>query len=50
MRREALARTYRALTESNWAGHNLTDIVRSELEPFSSRAKIEGSGIFLNAR
>jgi PAS domain S-box-containing protein len=49
-RLQALSRANRQLTNSSWTGLDLSDIVRSELEAFSSRAFIKGPKIFLNPR
>jgi PAS domain S-box-containing protein len=49
-RLQALARTTRQVTKSNWLGVNLKDIVVSELEPFSERALIEGDDVSLEPK
>lgn len=41
-RLHALARANRQLTETNWSGVSLTEIVRSELRPFAGRIFVEG--------
>lgn len=46
-RLSAMARTYDWLTNTAWKGISLSDLVRSELEPFTARTKIEGSEIIL---
>lgn len=46
-RLQALARINRRLTNSDWAGLSLENVIRSELEPFSERAQIEGPDIVL---
>ena len=47
-RLQALARTHQQLTSSKIDVVSLDEIVRSELEAFSSRTKIEGDEIFLD--
>ena len=47
-RLHALARTHRQLTNSKRDAVSLEEIIRSELEPFSSRTEIEGTEIFLD--
>src|SRR5262249_41935351 len=47
-RLQALARTHHRLTKSNGSWLSLEDIVKSELEAFSNRAKIEGTDILLD--
>jgi two-component sensor histidine kinase len=42
-RLNALARSNRQLTQSNWTGMYLKEIVLSELQPFSQRASVEGA-------
>ena len=49
-RLQALARTTRHVTRSNWIGVNLKEIVVSELEPFSERAIIEGNDVSLDPK
>jgi PAS domain S-box-containing protein len=46
-RLHALARAHHNLMKSNWSRINLGDLVRSELEPFSARADIQGPEILL---
>jgi two-component sensor histidine kinase len=47
VRLNALARTNKQLTNVNWTGLELADIVRTELEPFSDRSKITGPIVIL---
>ena len=47
-RLQALARTNRRLTESNWGRLSLKDVVCQELEPFTARVVIEGADVMLN--
>jgi two-component sensor histidine kinase len=47
-RLQALARTHQRLTSSKMDMVSLEEIIRSELEAFSSRTKIEGDEIFLD--
>ena len=44
-RLQALARANQELIKSNWAGVNLKEIVRLELEPFAERTLVEGPDI-----
>jgi two-component sensor histidine kinase len=44
-RLQALARANQELIKSNWAGVNLKEIVRLELEAFGGRALVEGTDI-----
>jgi two-component sensor histidine kinase/integral membrane sensor domain MASE1 len=44
-RLRALARANQELINSNWAGVNLKEIVRQELEPFAGRTLVEGTDI-----
>ena len=44
-RLQALARANRELIKSNWAGVNLKEIVRLELEPFAERTLVEGPDV-----
>jgi two-component sensor histidine kinase len=44
----ALARANQRLANSNWSGLGLTEIVLTELNPFSNRVQIEGPHIGLN--
>jgi two-component sensor histidine kinase len=46
-RLQALARANRQLTQSNWCGVNLNEIVRLELEPFADRTIVEGVNVTL---
>jgi PAS domain S-box-containing protein len=46
----ALAGTYRQLTQSNWSGVSLSEIVRLTLEPFASRHEIHGPKVMLSAK
>jgi PAS domain S-box-containing protein len=46
----ALAGTYRRLTESNWSGVSLSEIVRLTLEPFAARTEIDGPNVMLSAK
>jgi PAS domain S-box-containing protein len=47
-RLQALARANKQLTESDWSGLTLGEIIRSELEPYLERCKIEGAEIVLD--
>jgi len=47
-RLQALARTNRQLSESNWGGLSLKEVVRQELEPFTARIAVEGIDVMLN--
>jgi len=49
-RLQALARTHSQLTSSKMDAVSLDEIVRSELEAFSSRTKIKGDEIFLDCQ
>jgi PAS domain S-box-containing protein len=49
-RLDALARTNKQLTNVNWTGLDLANIVRAELEPFSDRSKIIGPSVTLAAQ
>jgi len=49
-RLQALARTFRQLTESNWGGASLHEIVREALEPFAARVTIAGASVMLGAK
>jgi two-component sensor histidine kinase/integral membrane sensor domain MASE1 len=44
-RLRALARANQELIKSNWAGVNLKEILRLELEPFAERTLVEGTDI-----
>src|SRR5437667_247649 len=46
-RLHTLARMHHRLTKSNWTGLRLTDVMRSELEPFAARTKIDGANVVL---
>jgi two-component sensor histidine kinase len=46
-RLQALARTHRELTRSNFAGLDVGEIVRAELEPFAARTRIDGQHVML---
>jgi two-component sensor histidine kinase len=47
-RLQALARTNRQLTKSNWSGVNLREIVRFELQPYAERTEVDGIDIVLS--
>jgi two-component sensor histidine kinase len=47
-RLQALARANKQLTESDWSGLTLKEIIRSELEPYLARCEIEGTDIALD--
>jgi two-component sensor histidine kinase len=47
-RLQALARANRALVRSNWGGVDLNQLVRTELEAFSTRASISGASVLLS--
>jgi PAS domain S-box-containing protein len=47
-RLQALARSNRELTKSNWSGVNLSEIVRLELQPYAGRTVIDGIDVILN--
>jgi two-component sensor histidine kinase len=49
-RLRALARINRELTQSNFVGMNLHEIVRQELEPYAARTMIEGPKLTLDAQ
>jgi PAS domain S-box-containing protein len=49
-RLQALARACRQLTESNWSGASLHEIVRQALEPFAARVAIDGPSVMLTAK
>jgi two-component sensor histidine kinase len=49
-RLQALARTNRQLTESNWSGVNLSEIVLLELQPYAERTKVDGIDVKLSAQ
>ena len=46
-RLRALARANRQLTQSNWNGVNLSELVRQELEPFADRMTVDGVNVRL---
>jgi PAS domain S-box-containing protein len=46
-RLRALARANKQLTESDWSGLTLGEIIKSELEPYLERCEIEGTDIVL---
>jgi two-component sensor histidine kinase len=46
-RLQALARANRQLTNSNWGGIRLDEIVRLELEPYAGRTTIDGVDVTL---
>jgi two-component sensor histidine kinase len=45
-----LARANRQLTQSNWRGVALREIVRLEMEPFGGRATTEGDDVMLGPK
>jgi two-component sensor histidine kinase len=47
-RLHALARTNQQLTKSNWSGVNLSEIVRSELQPYAERTIVDGIDVILS--
>ena len=47
-RLQALARTNRQLTKSNWTGANLDELVRLELQPFAERITVEGINVMID--
>jgi PAS domain S-box-containing protein len=47
-RLQALARANRRLTESNWSGVNLSEIVRLELQPYAERTIVDGIDVMLS--
>jgi two-component sensor histidine kinase len=47
-RLQALARANRELTKSNWSGVNLSEIVRSELQPYAERTVVDGIDVILS--
>jgi two-component sensor histidine kinase len=49
-RLQALARANRQLTRSNWSGVSLTEIVRSELQPFTDRTFVKGVDVLLSPK
>jgi PAS domain S-box-containing protein len=46
-RLRALARANKQLTESDWSGLTLIEIIKSELEPYLARCEIKGTDIVL---
>jgi PAS domain S-box-containing protein len=46
-RLHALAWAHKQLTNSNWTGLNLSELVQAELKPFAGRTKIDGLSITL---
>jgi two-component sensor histidine kinase len=46
-RLQALGRTNRQLTNSNWNGIALRELLRLELEPYGNRATIEGADVMI---
>jgi PAS domain S-box-containing protein len=49
-RLQALARTSRQLTKSNWTSASLNEIIRSELKPFAERVIVEGNDASLDPK
>jgi PAS domain S-box-containing protein len=49
-RLQALAKTNRQLTKSNWRGLGLRDIVRLEMEPFGGRTRVSGAEVVLTPK
>jgi PAS domain S-box-containing protein len=49
-RLQALARANRQLTQSNWQGVALREIVRLEMEPFGGRATTDGDDVMLDPK
>jgi two-component sensor histidine kinase len=49
-RLQALARANRQLTQSNWRGVALREIVRLEMEPFGGRTTMDGVDVILDPR
>ncbi len=49
-RLQALARTNRQLTQANFVGTSLDEIVRQELEPYAARMRMEGPKVILDAQ
>ena len=49
-RLQALARANRQLIESNWTPISLAEIVRSELEPYGGRTRVEGTYVSLSPK
>src|SRR5262249_43518644 len=46
----ALAGSYRQLTNTNWSGVSLSEIVRLTLEPFAARTDVDGPDLLLSAK
>jgi len=49
-RLQALARANRQITQSNWRGVGLREIVRLELEPFGGRTTTDGANVILSPK
>jgi PAS domain S-box-containing protein len=49
-RLQALARAHRQLTQSNWAGVPLAEVVRAQLEVFGANTSMEGPPVILTAQ
>jgi two-component sensor histidine kinase len=49
-RLHALARAHRRVTDSDWSGIELRDIILAELAPFAARARFDGPKIKLGPR
>jgi PAS domain S-box-containing protein len=49
-RLQSLARVNRQLTRANWSSVDLSEIVRSELQPFSERIVVEGNRVSLGPK
>jgi PAS domain S-box-containing protein len=49
-RLQALARANRQITQSNWRGVGLREIVRLEMEPFGGRTTIDGANVMLGPK
>jgi PAS domain S-box-containing protein len=47
-RLHALARANRELTNSNWSGANLSELVRLELQPYAERTMVDGMDVILS--
>jgi len=47
-RLQAIARANRQLTQSNWSGVNLGELVRLELQPYVGRTTVDGSDVVLS--
>jgi len=46
----SLAQTHAMLLDKEWRGADLTDVVRSEMEPYAGRLTIDGPPIILNTQ